>query len=299
MKQKEHVLKLILESEEKNRMIHNALIRALEPGFRFGPHCHRNIELCLMQKGECDILINGEAVTVHAKEFLVLFPNVIHAFQVKTEKGCQFWQLHFNPESFLDFPESACRGQKFLYYISTESLWYLKQKFSPQLLSCIQRITYELNNDEMNHRAIANLYIYELVLLLSREISQTFESMLEPAHPAVLDAVRYIQEHMEKKLSLKEIAEACFISKRHLMNLFKRDMHVTVNDYINITKINYAMNNIYHHTSTELSESLGFSSVQYFSTIFKKYTGVTPKEYRMLHHPEEDEPFSGEKAVRC
>ena len=256
MRQRENILELILKSQEQKDLIHNALIQTLEPGFTFGPHCHRNVELCLMQDGECDIQINGETVTVHTKEFLILFPNVIHAFRMRAERKCQFLQLHFNPENFLNLPSNTYRDQRFLYYIATESRQYLKQNFTPQFLSCIQRITYEMNNDQINHIAIANLYIYELVLLLSREITQSFQDLLEPKHPAVLSAIQYIQENLEKKLSLDEIANACFTSKRHLMNLFKRDMHVTVNDYINIAKINCAMDNIYNHSSTELSESL-------------------------------------------
>ena len=56
-----NVLEKIILQQGQN-MIHNALPRTLEPGYFFGPHCHENVELCLMLEGECDIIVNGQAV---------------------------------------------------------------------------------------------------------------------------------------------------------------------------------------------------------------------------------------------
>lgn len=285
MEQSGDILEILFYNETMNNLIHNALLRTFEPGFHFGPHCHNNIELCLIQEGECDIIINGESITVHKNEFIILFSNVIHSFHMRSKKCCHFLQLHFSPVNFLNLNSKLYKNQRFLYYIATDSRQYLKMKVTERFLSCTKRITDEINHPQQNHIAIANLYIYELILLLSREIQQSFHDYLNVKHPVVLHATQYIQENLREKISLDKIASECHVGKRYLMKIFQENMHVTVNDYINLTRINYAMDEIGKDDCnlTELAYKLGFSSVQYFTTVFKKYTGVTPKKFHLLH----------------
>lgn len=149
----------------------------------------------------------------------------------------------------------------------------------------MERIEREVNSDKTNHIAIANLYIYEMILLLSREIEQSFAPQMGNCHPAVTKAIQYINEHLSEKLSLDSIAKECSLSKRYLMKLFHDSLHVTVNDYINLIRINRAMEELSEEdcSLTLLAHRLGFSSVQYFTTVFKKYAGVTPKKYCSLN----------------
>lgn len=281
-----NVLELLLYEDRHKNLIHNALFRHLEKGYIFGPHCHQNVELCLMLQGRCDIIINGDAVTVHSHEYMILFSNVIHSFHVPDDTDCEFLQLHFSPDVFLHLNPKIYGEQRFLYYISTGTQQFLKNRFTEGLRSCAERIEREVNSDKTNHIAIANLYIYEMILLLSREIEQSFAPQMENCHPAVTKAIQYIHEHLGEKLNLDSIARECSLSKRYLMKLFHDSLHVTVNDYINLIRINRAMEELSSGDKcnlTLLADRLGFSSVQYFTTVFKKYAGVTPKKYCSLN----------------
>ena len=282
----QNILESLLYGKEHKKLIHNALIRNLNGEYFFGPHCHINIELCLMLEGECDIIVNGESHTVHTHELFLLFPNVIHSFYVHENSSCQFLQLHFSPEIFFNLNSQIYEEQQFLYYLATETRQFLNFEFTDALFSCVNRIECEMNSNSVNHIALANLYIYELILLLSRTTDISNTDNIETCHPTVLKAVHYINGHLTEKLSLDEISGYCNISKRYLMKIFQDSLHVTVNDYINLSRINIAMNEISSKQScnlTELAHRLGFSSVQYFTTIFKKYAGVTPKNYASLN----------------
>lgn len=78
------------------------------------------------------------------------------------------------------------------------------------------------------------------------------------------------------------MAKACQVTPRHLSGVFKDIINITVNDYINIAKVDKAMRWLTSTdlTMTEIASRLGFSSTQYFSTVFKRYTRVTPGEYK-------------------
>lgn len=106
----------------------------------------------------------------------------------------------------------------------------------------------------------------------SSEVHQ--QSRIEAIH-------QYITENYTEKILLDNI---CFIfgtNKTTLCKDFKSEYKTTVLNYINSLKIREAkmllrQNNL---SVTEISEKLGFNSIHYFSRLFKKATGHSPKEY--------------------
>ena len=99
-------------------------------------------------------------------------------------------------------------------------------------------------------------------------------------------SVDYIQEHLEEKLSVKEIAAYVGLSSDYYAKLFYKEMGVTVKDYVTEAKISTAANMLIYsdHSYMDIALTLGFSSQCAFISVFKKCRGITPKEYRNLHY---------------
>lgn len=94
-------------------------------------------------------------------------------------------------------------------------------------------------------------------------------------------AKRYIHEHYREKLTLSEIAEHLTISPGYLSSTFSRYMNKTVSDYIAEVKIDHAKELIDsgQYLIYEIADQLGFENAYYFSKVFKKITGMAPKNY--------------------
>lgn len=94
-------------------------------------------------------------------------------------------------------------------------------------------------------------------------------------------AQQYVQEHYQEKLSLTEIAEYLNISTGYLSIVFKRFTGTTLSDYIAWVKIEHAKELIDSHQYLmyEISDMLGFENPYYFSRVFKKVTGISPRNY--------------------
>lgn len=109
-------------------------------------------------------------------------------------------------------------------------------------------------------------------------------------------AKRYIHEHYREKLALSDIADELNISSGHLSTTFSRYMNQTVSDYIAEVKIEHAKELIDsgQYLIYEIADQLGFENAYYFSKVFKKVTGMSPKNYECLGklNPPDKPPFS-------
>jgi YesN/AraC family two-component response regulator len=97
----------------------------------------------------------------------------------------------------------------------------------------------------------------------------------------ISDIYDYISEHYTEKLTLHDL---CFIfgtNKTSLCRSFKETYGDTVLNHINSLRIRDAKRLLREQklTVTQISEELGFTSIHYFCRLFKKETGMTPKEY--------------------
>lgn len=100
--------------------------------------------------------------------------------------------------------------------------------------------------------------------------------------PPVQKAITYIDTDLTGSLSLSTISRALNISSSYLSTLFKKETGQTLTDYISHRRVNYAKH-LLETTRLQVqtvAQHCGIVDVQYFSKVFKRITGMTPKEYR-------------------
>lgn len=92
----------------------------------------------------------------------------------------------------------------------------------------------------------------------------------------------YIDFHYTQELSLKDLAAMCYVSSSHLSSLFKKETGMNIIDYINNTRIRQSLIllNTTNLPISDIAIRCGFTDGNYYSRIFKKYQGQSPKRYR-------------------
>ena len=97
---------------------------------------------------------------------------------------------------------------------------------------------------------------------------------------------RYIAAHIFRKLSVSDIAQELSLSPIYLERIFKESEGIAISRYIQKEKIGKAKNLLIYSDRSimEISGYLGFNSQSHFGKVFREETGMTPKQYRMLHH---------------
>ncbi|WP_428742390.1 AraC family transcriptional regulator [Tenacibaculum sp.] len=96
-------------------------------------------------------------------------------------------------------------------------------------------------------------------------------------------AISFIEDNLETKLALEEIAKEAYFSPFHFHRLFKAVTKETVNDFITRKRVEKAASFLLHQqekTITEVAEIVGFTSLSSFSRAFKKFYGLSPVEFK-------------------
>lgn len=96
-------------------------------------------------------------------------------------------------------------------------------------------------------------------------------------------ALKIINKDYMKGLTLVELANRLHLSKNYLCSLFKEETGFTFCQYLNTLKTNRAKKLLTEDKKSleYISYECGFSSQAHFTMTFKKYTGKTPKEYKL------------------
>ncbi|TBL71105.1 response regulator transcription factor [Paenibacillus thalictri] len=108
------------------------------------------------------------------------------------------------------------------------------------------------------------------------------QNKMVKTRPEIARSIQYIKKHLDADLSLELVAEKVELSSAYLSRIFKKDMGISMTDYITEQRIQLAKKYLTDGTyrNFELAEKIGFKSYSYFCTIFKKVTGQTPNEYK-------------------
>lgn len=104
----------------------------------------------------------------------------------------------------------------------------------------------------------------------------------DPYSPAIRDAVAYLKAHYREKISLGMVAQAVNFNAEYFSRLFVRETGMNFTVYLNSLRMRQAVDLLEHTDKKvyEIAEEVGYSSLSYFSTAFKKSFGQTPAEYQ-------------------
>lgn len=92
----------------------------------------------------------------------------------------------------------------------------------------------------------------------------------------------YIEEHIQEKISVKDLAELVHINDQYLMRIFKRETGQSILEYMTDRRIIIASSMLKDtdYSINFIADCVGCDNYSYFTKLFKKQTGFTPREYR-------------------
>ncbi|CAH0528783.1 PocR ligand-binding domain-containing protein [Vibrio hippocampi] len=111
-------------------------------------------------------------------------------------------------------------------------------------------------------------------------------------HTRIHKAIRYIERHYFEDLRLEDVAEYVYLSPHYFSKLFKKEVGVGFNHYLNSQRLIGAEKMLQYSdwSVSRIASNLGYSCSSYFCKVFKNAYGMTPQEFRdenFLTHKED------------
>ena len=138
----------------------------------------------------------------------------------------------------------------------------------------------DLNEALVNAREI--IYKKRSVISRNSDIENAIDVSTDEAikDSTVVEMIRFVKDNYHDKISISDLSKKLAYSESMLNRKFKKEVHITFNEYLNRYRINKAIELLKNsdYNITEISYMCGYSSAKYFSRVFKKYLGISPSD---------------------
>jgi AraC family transcriptional regulator len=154
----------------------------------------------------------------------------------------------------------------------------------------IQQIGVALLTELHSNAPLGHLYAETLIQTLAMHLVRHHSTLWLPSRPMggglpfqklnrILD---YINDHLDREVSLAELATTIDLSSYHFTRLFKQSMGIAPHQYLIERRIDAAKRLLAttHLSIADIAYQVGFSSQSHLTTLFRKRVGMTPAAYR-------------------
>lgn len=259
---------------KKYRIWHN------DQNVSFNTHRHNALEIILCTGNIYTVIIEDQTYKLREGDVLFVPPNSIHQI-VSTEAGERFIML-FD----LDFLKYFGMGEDILSFYGKAHL--LSMSLHPHLYPFVYSSLSVIIQQYFTNEKMSELYIYTELLKIfgmmynSEDMNADFDSSNHTDnYDKFINILSYIDTNYAEELALESVASTAGFSKFHFSRLFKQYTGTTFYDYLCSRRVMVAKNMLSKNMPvTDVAFQTGFNNLTTFCRCFKKYTGLSPSQYK-------------------
>lgn len=233
-----------------------------------------SMEIVYLARGEQTYRVGGNYFHLRGGEQFITFPDELHSSGgFPEEKGLLFW-LVVRPESnFLNLPTLQARALKDA--LAGFPSRHFQAHPEADLLSreILNGLT-ERRGDIGKARVSNGILRY-----LLKTCDASAASPRPPICAPVTRALAWLDENPEDPAPVSRLAQASGLSTPRFKARFKQEMGVPPREYVLRQKVRAARKLLLDRSVTDTAFLLGFSSSQYFATVFRRFTGQSPRAW--------------------
>lgn len=240
-------------------------------------HFHDTHELYYLVRGKTKYFIGNEIFLLEPGDMVFIPKFVYH----RTDNGNNTYVERLRLVFDDDFGGEETK--KYINRLKSRKLLRIPKENQNSFKNIFEQIENEENNKQQGFAEMEQLCFRQLLILISRYCREENTNLSEP-FTMVQCIAKYISENYNADLSLEALSQKYCVSTSHLSRLFKSITGVGINEYINISRITAAEKMLLSTdiSVTEIATECGFNDSSYFSHVFKKLKGITPKKYAVM-----------------
>lgn len=242
-------------------------------------HYHEFCKVVMLVSGQGNYTVEDQHYTLQAGDILLIGNHQVH--RPEFARGTEYERiiLYISPEFLQKQSTEECRLEE-LFDGAHGHVLRLEERKYKRLFERARELEEELTEASYGSSVMAGSMLLQLLVKLGRNRAQ---GRLQPAErPVVSDErigqmLHYLDDHLTEDITIEALAEQFFISKYHMMRLFKRETGQSVYEYLTERRLFFARELIRQGVSaTESCFQTGFGSYSSFTRAYGKRFGTTP-----------------------
>ncbi|MCL6457495.1 MAG: AraC family transcriptional regulator [Gorillibacterium sp.] len=252
-------------------------------------HSHNGYEFYLCLQGSGSYIVGDRLYPLHPGTLTVISPHVIHRPYVSPNHELHRYVVSID-ESYLEPIQVACRSSELsLGKLLTDadcgsSHFFLTVQQHSQLEVLFAELEHALHTRRVSNEltVLKNITDLFILILRLREDPDSMTAVKSENEQIIAGVLSYLIEHYQETFYIDDLLPLFPVSRSRLFQLFREITGNTIKQFLTEYRLNIAKQMLLQTDLpvTEVASTNGFGDMSHFFHVFKKETGLTPKQYR-------------------
>ncbi len=269
--------------DENNNIIIRTFRSSVKPGRRIlNDHHHTECEVSAFLSGSGIYSVHGQEYSFSSGDIFLFGSNEAHCI-TEIYEDLNLLNVHFEPRILWERHENVDLLK--LFFERSKNFSNKFPEKDETLSKTLIRLEKEIAEKKIGHTILVKCLLFSALVYILRAYDcsggeSSFSKNLSLL-PNLKDAIFYIDQHLDKNITLKEISDVACMSPTYFSAVFKKFNGISPWEYITIKRVEAAIEMIKstNMTKLEIAEKCGFSSSSNFYKAFFAVTGKKPGDY--------------------
>lgn len=252
------------------------------PNYTLKSHWHDDFELIVPVSGRLTYNVNGQLVSFGVGEGIFVNSRRLHSGFMDDPTECEYYVVLFHPAALCsvkrfenELVTPVINSPQDYIHLKPDTPWH------KVIIGQVRNIAEKSTDKTAPFAALGSIYLIWSEIAehidLSRKVGNDNTRLSE-----LKAMISYIHENYPQKITLEDIAQAGYVSKRTCGGLFLKYLHKTPIEYLNDYRLQKSIELMKSTDKTilEIGLACGFSGASYYAEVFRRSFGKSPAEYR-------------------
>lgn len=237
-------------------------------------HCHDTYEILYIVSGRGEYLVEGASYEIKPGTLMLIRPFVYHSVRLNEDEPYARYLVNFSPKGLLTDAVGLLDKMLEENGDGAGGRYYSAGVLSPAVSTVFERFESTIPMHQSNRCIYAKTLISELIVLLSLA---TGEEMYQDDAELGARVIKYLNDNIDRNITLDQLAKRFFVSKYYLCRAFKKHNGISIHGYITRKRVMYAKQLIDSGvTASVAAYRVGFGDYSSFYRAYVKIVGKAP-----------------------
>ena len=250
-----------------------------QTGTKVDYHYHEFCKLLLLVSGRGGYVVDGQRYLLQPGDVILIGSRSAHRPELEEDSDYERIIIYISPEFLQRSSTEECDLAE-LFCGRRGHILRLKETMRKKVFAQAAALEKELSGNEYGREILSNGALLRLLVEIGRAQRQADALNPSPVTPndsRVVEWMQYLDRHLSEDLSMDQLADQFFISKFHMMRLFRAETGFTIHTYLLQRRLLAARQLIEKGMlATEACYRCGFRSYSSFTRAYNKHFGTTP-----------------------